>query len=108
MEIMSFNYLGFPLGGNQKAACFWDPLIDKLRVKLDKCRSLLLLKGGQTGRLILSQSVLNCLSLYWLSLLMGKVTTSLDKMVSKFIWNGGVCHHGCNLVSWDIYSLPTS
>lgn len=36
VESLPIMYLGFPLGGNNKAFSFWDPLIDKFRQKLDE------------------------------------------------------------------------
>lgn len=36
MVTLSLLYLGFPLGGNPKGMCLWEPLIDKLRAKLDE------------------------------------------------------------------------
>lgn len=62
----SCHLFGFPLGGNQKSCFFWEPLVDRMRAKLEKWRGLSLSKGG---RLTLVQAVLNSLPVYYFSLL---------------------------------------
>lgn len=47
IESFPFNYLGFPLGSNHNWVAFWDPLIDKIKPKLDFWRCMTLFKGGR-------------------------------------------------------------
>lgn len=76
-DSLPINYLGFPLGRNHHCKGFWDPLIDRLRAKLDDSRCLFLSKGSMVK---LAQFVLNSMPIYWFSLLKApKAVTSLWK-----------------------------
>lgn len=105
MECLPFSYLGIPLGGNYKKK-FWDPVIDKIRKKIDKWKNLTLLKRG---RLTLAQSVLTSIPLYYFSVLKTPVgvVKEIGKLILNFFWNGGSLKGSCNhLVNWGKTSLP--
>lgn len=39
VEEFPFSYLGIPLGGNHKSLLFWEPVVDKVRKKIDEWRN---------------------------------------------------------------------
>lgn len=61
---ISFSYLGLPIGANFKNKEVWKPLVDRFRKKLSGCKRRYLSFGG---RLVLLNSVLSALSIYYLS-----------------------------------------
>lgn len=82
----------------------WDLIVDKFNAKLDRWRSLLLLKER---RLTLAQSVLNSLPVYYFSLLKlpCRVINTMEKLVRDFGWNGEHYRNDSNLVDWSTTSL---
>ncbi|XP_057717706.1 uncharacterized protein LOC130932400 [Arachis stenosperma] len=59
------RYLGIPLGANPRLVRTWKPIIDKVKEKLSLWKAKVLNKAG---KLVLIKSVLNSLSVYYLSL----------------------------------------
>lgn len=102
---LPINYLGFLLAGNHHRSHFWDFLVDKLKDKLDRRRSLHLSKGGR-----FIQLVLNSLPNYHFSLLWApkNVINSMEKIIRDIIWTSGAHKPSHNLVEWEWTTLPTS
>lgn len=59
-----FRYLGLPVGANPRKGSTWQPLIDSLTRKLGSWRNKFLSFGG---RIVLLNSVLNSIPIYYLS-----------------------------------------
>jgi len=82
-----FNYLGLPVGANSKKVLTWMPMLDKLRNRLNSWGSKYVSLGG---RIVLLNSVLNAIPIFFLSFL--KIPTKVVKMVTKiqreFLWGG--------------------
>ncbi|KAL4309232.1 hypothetical protein GQ457_01G010870 [Hibiscus cannabinus] len=83
---LPFNYLGIPLGVDPRRVSTWDPVIERFRMKLSgwKCRSL-----SFAGRVVLINSVLSVLPLYYLSIFVVPklVLLRIDKIIRRnFLW----------------------
>ena len=56
-----FVYMGLPIGGNAKCLSFWEPIVDRIKVRLSGWKSKHLSLGG---RMVLPKSILSSLSVY--------------------------------------------
>lgn len=103
-EILPFTYLEMPLGDNPMKVSFQDSVVDKIRKRLAKWRGLPISKGGQ---LTLVNSVFPTIPLYFLSIfkIPSKVSTSIDKIVRDFLWEGAN-KGGSHLVNWCKVTAP--
>ena len=97
--VWPIKYLGLPLGGNLRKVDFWDSVVAKVSKRLDGWKKAFLSTGG---RLILIQSVLSSLRIYYLSLFKASISviTSLEKIMRDFLWEGGDLVGGDHLVGW--------
>lgn len=81
------KYLGFQLKANSHSKNDWQWIIDGYHKKISlwefRCLSL-------AGRVILAQSVLNQITIYWAHLffLPASVIKKMDKITANFIWGG--------------------
>ncbi|GAU44687.1 hypothetical protein TSUD_183450 [Trifolium subterraneum] len=62
--MIPFMYLGLPIGGEPRRLSFWEPVVNRIRSRLNVWKSRFLSFGG---RLVLLKSVLTSLSVYALS-----------------------------------------
>lgn len=62
-----FLYLGIPIGGDCRRPKFWDPVLDRIKLKMTSWKRKHLSLGG---RLILLKSVMSSLLVYFLSFFM--------------------------------------
>ncbi|CAL0332599.1 unnamed protein product [Lupinus luteus] len=93
----SFTYLGIPVGVNHKRKETWNPLIDRLKIKLSSWNMNHVSFGG---RLILLNTVLYALLVYFLSIYKAPVTiiNSIQKIQRDFLWGGTNSHKKINWV----------
>ena len=86
-ENLPIVYLGLPLGGYPRRQEFWQPVIDCIHKKLDRCKRFNISRGG---RQILCNTVLASLPIYYLSLfaIPQNVAVSLKKITRNFFWEG--------------------
>lgn len=94
-------HLGLLLGGYPEKVAFWQPMIDKVRKKLDKWRCFNLSRGGGAT---LCKSVLSNLPTYYMSLYLmpEKVTSILGRILRKFFWEGQKGNKINHLVKWNL------
>ncbi|MCH92906.1 putative non-LTR retroelement reverse transcriptase, partial [Trifolium medium] len=82
-----FKYLGLPVGANPRRMSTWVPLLDRLRNKLNSWGNKHLSLGG---RLVLINSVLNSIQVFFLSFM--KMPVHVLKKVTRiqreFLWGG--------------------
>lgn len=102
---LPLSYLGMPLGGNPKAASFWQPIIEKIDKKFDAWKYSYISKGG---RLTLLQAVLSNLPTYYLSLFQAPtvVCKTIERLMRDFLWEGTEKSGASHLVRWDITTSP--
>jgi hypothetical protein len=82
-----FSYLGLPVGANPRRCATWDPLIEHLRRRLRSWGNKHVSLGG---RIVLINSVLNAIPIFYLSF-MKIPATVLKKIVRiqrEFLWGG--------------------
>jgi len=82
-----FNYLGLPMGANPKKLYTWEPMLVKLRNKINSWGSKYVSLGG---RIVLLNSVLNAIPIFYLSYLKisEKVVKEVECIQREFLWGG--------------------
>ncbi|PNX74297.1 ribonuclease H [Trifolium pratense] len=85
--VVPFKYLGLPVGANPRRMATWEPLVSSLRKKLNSWSNRHISLGG---RLVLINSVLNSLPIFYLSFM--KMPVQVIKKVTRiqreFLWGG--------------------
>ena len=84
----------------------WNPIIDKLKAKIQKWGV-----GWLTlaGKLVLLKSVLSSIPIYQSSILLAPTTVigKIESVFKKFLWEGGKGNlKKLHLVSWDKIQRP--
>jgi hypothetical protein len=96
-----FNYLGLPVGANPRRFSTWDPLISYLKRRLSSWGKKHISLGG---RIVLINSVLNAIPIFYMSYL--KMPVQVIKAVTRiqrvFLW-GGV--KGVRKLSWISWKM---
>ncbi|KAM7474964.1 hypothetical protein LguiB_022207 [Lonicera macranthoides] len=94
------TYLGLPLGGNPNSMAFWEPVIERVSKRIEGWHKSCLSRGG---KLILLQSVLGSIPIYYLSVfkIPKKAAKLLEKLMRDFFWEGFGERKGNHLVNWD-------
>ena len=100
-----YSIWGCRWGGNPRIKMFWEPVVRKIRKRLDGWKSSFLSRGG---RLSLLESVLSFVPIYFLSLLKipGSVAKKIESLMRDFLWEGCDGEVGDHLVSWKKVCLP--
>jgi hypothetical protein len=82
-----FKYLGLPVGGNPGRAITWEPLLDQFSKKLNSWGNRYLSLGG---RIVLLNSVLNALPIFYLSFFTVPVCVAkkIVRIQREFLWGG--------------------
>ena len=101
-----FIYLGIPICKNKVKPSRWEPILDKLKVKIQRWSANWLNIAGKT---YLIKVVLNSMPIYQASILLapGSVVRKIEGLLRKFIWEGGKGNENrlC-LVSWEKIQKP--
>jgi hypothetical protein len=82
-----FKYLGLPVGANPRLGSTWKPLVDVIKRRLKSWGNKYISLGG---RIVLINSVLNSLPIFFLSFLKlpVKVRNEIVKIQRNFLWSG--------------------
>jgi hypothetical protein len=84
---LTFTYLGLPVGANARKLSTWQPLIDTISKKLGTWNNRWISMGG---RVVLLNSVLNSIPIFFLSYL--KMPVKVWKLIvglqRRFLWGG--------------------
>jgi hypothetical protein len=104
---LPFKYLGLPVGANPRRVATWEPLIVSLRKRLASWDNKFASLGG---RIVLLNSVLNAIPIFYLSYLKipGIVWKQIRRLQREFLWG---CRRGrkkVNWIKWDVVCLPKS
>ncbi|XP_071689057.1 uncharacterized protein [Rutidosis leptorrhynchoides] len=112
LQIMPFNigklpmrYLGIPLIARKLSLSDSKSLIDKVKEKVCSWRNR---KLSYAGRLLLINSVLNSMHIYWASVFMlpGNVLNEIEKILKSFLWCQGGNIRGKAKIAWKTVCLP--
>jgi hypothetical protein len=84
---LPFKYLGLPVGANPKRVSTWEPLLISLRKKLNSWIKRHVSFGG---RLVLINSVLNSIPIYFMSYMKMpvQVVKKVIRVQREFLWGG--------------------
>jgi hypothetical protein len=82
-----FKYLGLPVGANPRRMSTWEPMAEKIRSKLNSWGNKHISFGG---RLVLINSVLNSIPIFYLSFLKmpAQVRKKVIRIQRDFLWGG--------------------
>ena len=99
------QYLGLPLGGNLCRKLFWEPVLRKVRKRLEGWKRSFLSRGG---RLSLIESIMSSMPIYYLSLfkIPRSVAKEIESLMRDFLWEGFDGEVGDHLVAWKQVCLP--
>ncbi|GMI67424.1 hypothetical protein HRI_000411700 [Hibiscus trionum] len=105
---LPFTYLGIPLGSDPRQIATWDPIVERCQSKLAgwKGRSL-----SFAGRVVLINSVLSALPLYFMSLFIipKTVLKKIDRIRREFLWGKSIeGKPKMARVGWGRLCLPNS
>ncbi|KAE8726444.1 hypothetical protein F3Y22_tig00006886pilonHSYRG00006 [Hibiscus syriacus] len=102
---LPFKYLGIPMGVDPRRVSVWDPVIDKCRTKLSRWKSIFL---SFVGRIVLINSVLSSLPLYYMSLYSVPKTVlwKIDKIRRDFLWGSYGSGRKMSRINWGKMCKP--
>lgn len=94
--LIPFMYLGLPVGANPKKLSTWEPVLERISAKFSSWRNRYISLGG---RIVLLNSVLNSIPIFYLSYLKMpvRVIKKVEGIQRRFLW-GGV--GGPNKICW--------
>jgi len=93
------SYLGLEVGGNPRKKKFWEPVLNKIKSRLNMWKGRFL---SMAGRLCLIKSILSAIPLYYLSLFRAPedVCKSIIRIQRKFLWGWGKEKRSISWISW--------
>jgi hypothetical protein len=102
---LPFMYLGLPVGANPRKISTWKPLTDTIARKLGSWNNKWVSLGG---RVVLLNSVLNSIPIFYLSFLKMpvRVWKMIVKMQRSFLWGGVGSNRKIPWVSWANVCKP--
>jgi len=102
---VSFKYLGLKVGGNPRKAKFWDPVLTKLKAKLNVWKGRFL---SMAGRVCLIKLVITMVSLFYLSIFkaLGSIYQSIIGIQRRFLWGWGKEKRPISWVNWEDVCKP--
>ncbi|GLU06807.1 hypothetical protein SLE2022_238000 [Rubroshorea leprosula] len=95
-----FLYLGLPVDSKSGEKKIWEPVVNKFRAKLAVWKAATLSFGG---RLILLNSVLSALPIFYMSLFLlpNVVLAEMIRIQRNFLWGGTGLNKKISWVKWD-------
>jgi hypothetical protein len=86
-ENLPFKYLGLPVGANGRSLSTWEPLVESLNRKLNTWSHKYI---SFRGRIVLLNSVLNSIPVFYLSFLKMSVQVwrRIVRLQREFLWGG--------------------
>ncbi|XP_058777002.1 uncharacterized protein LOC131651355 [Vicia villosa] len=104
VEDNNFTFLGIPIGSNPRRILFWNPLINRLKRRLNGWKGRLLSLGG---RITLLKAVLSSLHIFFMSFYRAlvHVCKEITRIQSNFLWSGIEDKKKIHWVRWDSLCL---
>lgn len=102
---LPFNYLGEPIFNGKPKTSYFQPLADKVKLKLSAWKASLL---SIAGRIQLVKSVIQCMLLHCISVYSWPVhlIKEMEKWMRNFIWSGDVNKRKLVTVAWHKVCFP--
>jgi hypothetical protein len=100
-----FYYLGLPVGANPRRGSTWEPVVERLRSRLRSWGNRYVSLGG---RIMLINSVLNSIPIFYLSYLKMRngVIKKIVRIQREFLWGGIKGGKKISWVKWKDVCLP--
>jgi hypothetical protein len=97
---LPFIYLGLPVGANPRRLSTWNPVLDVIQRRLASWKNKYVSLGG---RVVLLNSVLSAIPIFYLSLFKMPVGVwkKLVRMQRRFLWGGAAGNSKINWVRWQ-------
>ncbi|CAL1369893.1 unnamed protein product [Linum trigynum] len=104
-KFLPTTYLGLPLGASPVASSSWNPLINRIQLRLEGWKGSLLSFGG---RIVLAKACLASFLTYMCSFFLAPlhVVKTIERIQCSFIWSGNNDQKKFHLVSWDRCKRP--
>lgn len=102
---LPFSYLGLPLGAKARQQQIWDPVLEKIQKRLALWKKKYMSKGG---RLILINTTLSSIPIYFLSLfaIPATVAKKIEKLCRDFLWGDTQEKKTFHSVGWKKICRP--
>lgn len=99
------RYLGLPLLTKQMGTQDYQPLLEKIRKRINLWTNRFL---SMAGRFQLIRSVLMSITNFWMSSfrLLGECLKEIDRLCSAFLWSGPSLNPRKAKISWDVVCTP--
>ncbi|PNX89313.1 ribonuclease H, partial [Trifolium pratense] len=100
--VVPFKYLGLPVGANPRRVATWEPMLEKIRRKLNSWGNKFISLGG---RIVFLNSVLNSIPIFYMSFMkmLSQVWKKLISVQRDFLWGGARGGRKINRVKWDVF-----
>ncbi|XP_058784431.1 uncharacterized protein LOC131659235 [Vicia villosa] len=104
-EESSFHFLGIPIGCNPRKESSWNPIVDKMKCRLEGWTNRFLNLGG---RITLLKSVLSSLAIFTMSFykIPSRVVKMFTSIQNKFLWGGVEEKRNIHWVKWSDVNIP--
>ncbi|KAL2228339.1 UNVERIFIED_CONTAM: hypothetical protein Sindi_1813600 [Sesamum indicum] len=105
LKCLPITYLGAPLHKGHKKKILFEPLIDKIRNRINGWEHIHLSQGG---RLQLIKSVLSSMPVYLLQVLSPPIGTmqKIEQLFAKFFWGTTTDHRKIHWTKWAFICYP--
>jgi len=102
---LPFIYLGVPIFKGKPKAAYFQPVVDKIKLKLASWKSFLL---SFVGRLQFIKSVIQRMMIYSITIYSwpAKLINELEKYMRNFMWSGDLDSRKLVTVAWKTTCTP--
>jgi hypothetical protein len=102
---LPFIYLGVPIFKGKPKAIYFQPLVDKIKIKFASWKASFL---SYAGRCQLIKSVVQSMMIYSISIYSWPVRLikELERYLRNFLWSGDLNVRKCVIVPWKIVCSP--
>jgi len=104
---LPFTYLGVPIFKGKAKTAYFQPIADKIKLKLSAWKASLLSIAGKVPlvKSVIHSMLLHCITIYsWLV----NLIKDLEKWMRNFIWSGDVNKRKLVTVAWHKVCVPTN
>jgi len=97
---LPLKYLGTRIEGNPRRIVFWNPIVDKIRLRLSRWKGRML---SMAGRMCLIKLVITAISLFYFSFFkeLIVVRNQIRRIQAKFLWGWESEERKIAWVKWE-------